>query len=280
MKTKALQWLAIILIIETGLLHLIHAQHAYEEVAYLGYLFVLNFLGALLAAYGIYREKMWGWWLGIGIATGSIAGYLWSRTLGLPGAEVEEWLYSSGVLAVGMECLYLLVMLLRPWKMAVSNIEGKLPSLFHHLAPASTMFLMVLIAGFAYQLGGDLGHSAHKEVALLEVLQSTTPMSSAEFEQKYGMRVTLVGISMLESIVDVRVKVIDPIKADAILDSQSALLVDQQALVLAPHMHNHTKVKPGQIYVIFFPTQSNTVHVGSEVSLVFGDVHVESVIAR
>jgi hypothetical protein len=223
---------------------------------------------------------MWGWWLGFGIAASSIVGYLWSRTLGLPGAEVEAWLDPSGVLAFGMEILYLLVMLLKPWKMAVSNVESKLPSLLHHLAPAATMFLMVLVTGFAYLLGGDLGHSAHAEVPLLEVLQSTPPMSSIEFEQKYGMQVTLVGISMLESIVDVRVKVVDPVKADALLDSQSALLVDQQALVLAPHMHNHTKVKPGQIYVIFFPTQNNTVHVGSEVSLVFGDVHVEPVIAR
>ena len=43
MKHKTLQILAVILIIEIGLVHYFSAQHEYEEAAVLGYLFVANF---------------------------------------------------------------------------------------------------------------------------------------------------------------------------------------------------------------------------------------------
>ena len=38
MKSKFLQWFAIILIIEIGLLHILTAQKEYDEAAYMGYL--------------------------------------------------------------------------------------------------------------------------------------------------------------------------------------------------------------------------------------------------
>ena len=50
MKSKMLPWIAIVLILETGLVHYFSAQHEFEAAAFLGYLFMANFLGALLAA--------------------------------------------------------------------------------------------------------------------------------------------------------------------------------------------------------------------------------------
>jgi hypothetical protein len=98
MKPGLLRWLGIFLILETGLLHLMTAQVEYEEAAYLGYLFAANFFGALAAAFGIHHKQFWGWMLGFVIAAGSVAGYTWSRTLGMPGMEVEEWFTPYGVL--------------------------------------------------------------------------------------------------------------------------------------------------------------------------------------
>jgi hypothetical protein len=279
MKTKILYWLAIALIIETGLLHFVTAQHEFEEAAYLGYLFIFNFLGALLAAYGIYRRQMWGWWLGFFVAAGSIAGYIWSRTLGLPGMEVDEWLFPSGVLSVAIEALFLLVMLTRPWKMADDAAVISLPSLFHHLLPATIMVGMVLITGYA-NISINSSGDTHHEVASVEQLSRMLPISSDELEQRYGMRVTQVAISALDAIVDVRVKVLDPDKAHTLLENSAALFVDGQSVILAPHMHTHAKLKPGQIYVMFFPTQNRTVHPGSEVSLVLGDLRVEPVTTK
>lgn len=279
MKSKVVHWLAMAFILETGLLHLVTAQHEFDEAAYLGYLFVFNFMGAILSAYGIYRKQKWGWWLGFFVVAGSIVGYIWSRTLGLPGTEIEAWLFPSEVLAVAVECLFLLVMVARPWKMA-DKTDGHLSlSLVQHLLPPSIMVGMVLITGYA-NLSLIGSGDAHHETASVKQLSRMLPLSQDEFEQKYGMRVTQVAISALDSIVDVRVKVLDPDKAHPLLEDHPALFVDGQSIVLAPHWHTHAKLKPGQIFVMFFPTQNRTVRQGSEVSLVFGDLRVEPVTTK
>ncbi len=105
--------------------------------------------------------------------------------------------------------------------------------------------------------------------------------SLSELQEQYGVQVSLVAISMMNSIVDVRLTIIDPEKAQSLLKNQAALLVNDQALILAPHMHSHTgsRLKTGKVFMIFFPTQQ-IVHTGSEVSLVFGNERVELVAVR
>ena len=279
MKSKILNWLAIILILEVGIVHYFTAQHEFEEAAILGYLFMANFLVALVASYGIYRRKKWGWIFGFIIAAGLLVGYIWSRMSGLSGLEAEAWLIPSGVLAVAVECLFLLVMLARPWKIA-DKTDGNLSlSLIQHLLPLSIMVGMVLITGYV-NLSLIGSGDAHHEVASVKQLSRMLPLSQDEFEQKYGMRVTQVAISALDSIVDVRVKVLDPEKAHPLLEDHPALFVDGQSVVLAPHWHSHAKLKPGQIFVMFFPTQNKTVRQGSKISLVFDDLRVEPVTTK
>ena len=108
----------IALILVVGLIHLIDAPEDLEEGSYLGYLFVANFLGALVASVGIYRGNRWGWVLGLLVAGGAFAGYMISRTAGLPGLGVEEeWLEPLGVLSLIVEALFVgvfLAILVRP----------------------------------------------------------------------------------------------------------------------------------------------------------------------
>ena len=101
MKFRILQWVGLTLILQTGLVHLYLAPESFTEAVYEGLLFVANAIGAVVAAYGIYRGKVWGWNLGILIAAGSIVAYIISRTVGLPGMEIEEWSNSVGVGFVG-----------------------------------------------------------------------------------------------------------------------------------------------------------------------------------
>jgi len=280
MKSKILPWLAIILMIETGLVHYFSAQHEFEEAAILGYLFMANFLGALLAAYGIYRQKMWGWGLGFAIAAGSMAGYIWSRTTGLPGMESEAWLTPWGLVLLAVEGLFILLILFRPWRtVAASHQQAPVPAWIRFLLPAAGVITLVLINSLTFQWNAE-GDFGHEHIVSVNEISRTPLTSSDELEKQYGMRVTQVAISALDSIVDVRLKIIDPEKAHPLLDSHSAILVDQQSLILAPHMHTHAKMKPGQIYVMFFPTQNNTVRRGSEVSLVFDHLRVEPVTAK
>jgi hypothetical protein len=97
----------ITLIAVVGLIHLIDAPEDLEEGSYLGFLFLANFLGALVAAAGIYRGYRWGWVIGLLVAGGAFAGYVISRTAGLPGLPAEEeWLEPLGVLSLVVETLF------------------------------------------------------------------------------------------------------------------------------------------------------------------------------
>ncbi len=94
------------LIAAVGLIHLLEAPEELEEITYLGLLFLVNFGGAVVAAIGIYRGHRWGWGLGTLLAAGAFIGYVISRTIGLPGMPVEEWLEPLGVLSLLVEALF------------------------------------------------------------------------------------------------------------------------------------------------------------------------------
>ena len=106
------------LIVVVGLIHLINSPGDLEEGSYTGVLYLANFFGALAAAVGIYRGERWGWALGLLVAGGAFAGYVISRTVGLPGLPVEEeWLEPLGVLSLIVEALFVglfLAILVRP----------------------------------------------------------------------------------------------------------------------------------------------------------------------
>ena len=107
---KSIMWAGIVLIVVTGVIHFLDAPDAFGEATYKGILFSLNVIGALVAAFGIFRGKSWGWLLGLLIAGGAIAGYVISRTIGLPGLPVEsEWLEPLGVLSLIVEGIYVLL---------------------------------------------------------------------------------------------------------------------------------------------------------------------------
>ena len=109
--SRGLIWAGIILVLATGLIHLAEGPENYEEVAYKGILFFLNAAGAIVAAIGIYRgEKLWGWSLGLLVTGGALLLYIVSRTVGLPGLEVDdEWLEPMGVASLVVEALYVLL---------------------------------------------------------------------------------------------------------------------------------------------------------------------------
>lgn len=104
-----LKWMGIILIVTTGLIHFIDAPDSLSESGLKGILFVLNGIGALFAAFGIFRNEKWGWFLGLLIAAGAIFGYIVSRTVGLPGTQVDpNWLETLGILSLLVEGLFIL----------------------------------------------------------------------------------------------------------------------------------------------------------------------------
>ena len=116
---RLLKLLALLLIVAVGLLHLRGALPHYRAAPYVGVLFVANFVGALASAWGIYRDALWGWLLGVLVAGGALVAYIVSRSIGMPGLEqsVGRWLGPLGVLSLVVEvpfvALFVLVIIPR-----------------------------------------------------------------------------------------------------------------------------------------------------------------------
>jgi hypothetical protein len=105
--SKKVMWAGIVLILVTGMIHLIDAPSSFGDATYKGILFVANGIGAAVAALGIYRgARDWGWGLGLLIAGGALAGYIISRTLGLPGLGPDVWLEPLGIASLIVEAAY------------------------------------------------------------------------------------------------------------------------------------------------------------------------------
>jgi hypothetical protein len=178
MKKQLLPWFAILLILATGILHYITAAEEYSEARYMGILFFANFIGSLIAAVGIARQKMWGWGLGGLIAAGSILGYIQSRTVGMPGMEIEGWYDPIGIPALIVESLFLFTFaLVRPWSAPViretasssfNRAGARHVSLTASALLGSVSFFSLMKVVQVYQAGKDVcGLSlAHTEVLL------------------------------------------------------------------------------------------------------------------
>jgi hypothetical protein len=124
MKSKNPENIGIGLITIAGIIHLILMRGEYNEAHYIGMLFAASFFGAIIAAVWIYRGSPWGWILGIFVAAGSIVGYVLSRTIGLPGMEIESWLNPYGIVSLVVEAIFLVLAFQKaPWKGALQRIS-------------------------------------------------------------------------------------------------------------------------------------------------------------
>ncbi len=281
MKSIIMHWLAIFLILQTGLIHLFMAQASYEAAAYLGYLFIANFLVALVAATGMYRQRRWGWLLGLSLAAASLVGTAWSRTLGLPGVDIEAWSIPWDLTSILVEVGFVGIVLLQPWRRITTNQVSSLSSVKPSYRSAILMAVMLLlVSGLAFQWDRAAGGTDPMMKASVAKLNRSPSITRDELLQEYGVAVSLVAITAMDSIVDVRLRVIDPEKAHLLLKYRPELFVDEKAIVLAPTMHSHGQLKTGQIYVMFFPTRNHTVQAGSQVSLIFGDLRLQPEVVK
>jgi hypothetical protein len=136
------------LILVAGLIHLVLSPEHFREAPYLGLLFLADFVGAAVAAFGIYQGGRWGWLLGALVAGGAFAAYIVGGTLGLPGVGRGHFLEPVGVLTKMVEALFLLLYAYR--------FVG-----FRRWVLASGIAAMFLVTGAATALGLQGTHAGH-----------------------------------------------------------------------------------------------------------------------
>jgi hypothetical protein len=87
----------------TGLIHLVLAPEYAGEQAYVGVLFVLGAIACAIAALRVWRTgDLPGWALGALTCAGMFAGFVLSRTVGLPGFKEADW-ELSGLISLVLE---------------------------------------------------------------------------------------------------------------------------------------------------------------------------------
>lgn len=110
--TRGLKLVGIILILVVGVIHLFETPEYFGTATYLGVLFALNVLGAVVSAIGIaLGAKSWGWTLGALVAAGAFVMYIISRTAGLPALEEAEFFEPLGIASLVVEALFVIVYL-------------------------------------------------------------------------------------------------------------------------------------------------------------------------
>jgi hypothetical protein len=103
MVPRQIRRLAAALLAATGVLHLVLAPEYLGEKAYVGALFILGGLGSLAVAARLWtRHDRLTWTLGALMAAGMAAGFILSRTVGLPGFHESDW-ELSGIVSVLLE---------------------------------------------------------------------------------------------------------------------------------------------------------------------------------
>ncbi len=276
---KILRGLAIFFIIEVGLTHYFTADHAYEEAWIEGYLFVANFLGAMVAAYGIYHRKIWGWLLGFSVAAGAMIAYVWSRTTGLPGLPPEEWLDPWGMTAMITEGIFCLLVLLRVlWRDQVDPMPIQLNHRWRYLWIAAGLLGLTLINYPVYQLDVLYPELDHAHVFFLWQVRLQPELSNEILGDDYGLQVSQATVSALDSIVDVRMKVLDREKAEELIEEGHFALLVGDTLIPAPHVSRHMLVN--KTIILMFPNRGNIVKSGTPVSVVFENLRVEPVAVK
>jgi hypothetical protein len=285
MFQKIIHWLGIAMIIQIGLIHFYMAPQEFVEARYIGILFVLNFAVALIAALKILSRDGWGWVIGLLVAIASITGYTLSRTVGLPGMEVEVWSTPMGMISLAVEMVFLVTFVLaQPWKRLPVMAPGLTtltppparPLWSKAVLPVVSLLLVAAISLTAYRL--DLRY-------LTAGMVKTVLISEKTLEEQYGLRIIQVGNTMLDGIVDMRLRIVDASKAAPLLGDPNRMpslqVEGQDVMIMAARMSHHTHlIKTGGTLVVFFPNPHTMVHKGTQVSLVFGDLRVEPIVTR
>jgi hypothetical protein len=90
-----------------GVIHLVLAHEYLQEQAYVGVLFIAGGAGALLVALRLlFAPDPLVWSLGVVIAAGMFAGFILSRTTGLPGFKEPDW-ELSGIVSLILEAAFI-----------------------------------------------------------------------------------------------------------------------------------------------------------------------------
>jgi len=149
--------------------------------------------------------------------------------------------------------------------------------------------IVAVLTALALLTGGGW-YYYNKRMAQITPLATQTPagfISNDQLEAQYGVRVTLIAVTAQGGIVDFRYKVVDPTKAASLLHDPAntpILTVIGSGQSLSPtgmsRHHRQMNMKRGAVPFSFYPNVRGVVKPGVPVSVAFGKINVEPIVAQ
>ncbi len=107
--------------------------------------------------------------------------------------------------------------------------------------------------------------------------------SAADFEDRFGIRIVLIGVTAGGGMIDLRYQVRDAAKAALLLDAETRplLIAEDGGVVLRQHVRPEARhLEAGRSYSLLYSNVQNALRPGSLVSVVLGDLLLEHLVVR
>jgi hypothetical protein len=150
------------------------------------------------------------------------------------------------------------------------NLVVMNPRLNKYILPALILFLLAATGLLYYS-------SAKAEMA------SKMVISQNELEEKYGLRLNLIGVTAGGGMVDLRLKIVDGDKARTLLQDKNnfpVLLVNKSQVSLSASedvKSQQISLEDGASLFLLYPNAGNAVKQGTLVMVNFGDIALEPI---
>ena len=106
----------------------------------------------------------------------------------------------------------------------------------------------------------------------------------SELESKYGIQIAQVGLAASGGLVDVRFRVLDPVKVKALLDNPAntpVLIAGSKPPLQPPHQAlRGARYAKGQVFYILYPNVRSAIQPGVEVTVAMGEARLGPLTVR
>ncbi|TFB92429.1 hypothetical protein [Cryobacterium sp. HLT2-28] len=117
-----------------------------------------------------------------------------------------------------------------------------------------------------------------------DVRAGTTLVTAEGMAARYGIDVNLIGVTAAGGLIEFRYQVVDPDKADRMMNDTTLLPIvvveESGATMVISRPHHAAEPQLGGTYFFLFANAHNAIHAGSQVTLVMGDARLEHIVAR
>ncbi len=161
------------------------------------------------------------------------------------------------------------------------NIE---PQVSETLPKRQLMRLLFALLALLIVLGFFLFRQGILQPSNFSFFTQNQPLSTEELEADYGIRVRLIGVTAAGGLIDVRFKILDVEKAKILFndpESLPKLIAENGTLVSIPADDLHEIVlKQDGIVFMLFPNAGGVIKPGTPVTIRFGEIELEPIMAQ